>query len=196
MRFRVSPRLHRLLAICLCGLALASAALVGTGAATSHVAHADGGPTFDIRCGAERHDPSQFSGSFGGYVGPDGFGSQCNGSFSYVLTPTSAYAIWPTDEVNFKGSMPIVFVWVYIPTVNAGAVVDYDATVCPDDSPAGPCRTVQLAHTFNQNAVGGWQNIGVVLLNDFDLLAQVKLSSYAVSHFFMAEDAIGFSDQP
>lgn len=115
MRLRVSPRLPRLLAVCLCSLALASAALVGTGVATSHVAHAATAPNTAIRCGTERHDPSQFSGSFGGYVGYDSQGNYCNGSFSYVL-------------------------------------LDY-----------------------------------------LQELTQVELSSHAVSHFYMAEDAIGLA---
>lgn len=61
MRLRVSPRLPRLLAVCLCSLALASAALVGTGVATSHVAHAATAPNTAIRCGAERHDPASLA---------------------------------------------------------------------------------------------------------------------------------------
>lgn len=40
MHFRVSSRLHHLLAVCLCSLALASVALVGIATSTAHVADA------------------------------------------------------------------------------------------------------------------------------------------------------------
>lgn len=193
MRFRVSFRLPRRLTVCLCSLILVSAALVGTAASTAHVAHAATGPNTAIGCGAERHDPSQFSGSFGGYVGYDSQGNYCDGSFSYVLTPTSAFAIWPVNFVHWSNTgFLVVEVFVYIPNVNAGAVVDYDATLC-DNEGTGACQVQPLVHTFDQNAVSGWQYVGYVLLDYLQELTQVELSSHQASHFDMAEDAIGLA---
>ena len=171
--------------------AIASAAPRHSSVPASPAAYADGPVSSTIQCGAFRHNPGDFTVSdSGGYVGLNKDSNFCNGSFSYVLTPTSSFATWPANIVVDNPVTEHVDIWVYIPTINAGAIVNYAASVCTDG--LNHCGAFQDFNTnYNQNIVCGWQKIGTVDIPPFGGLSQVKMYSTSQLQFFMAEDAFG-----
>ena len=154
------------------------------------------GPDRGIQCGAQRHNPADFTvHSGGGYTGKDMYGNTCDGAFSYVLTPTSAYAVWTSYFYNNYCGTPcsdtaLFDVWAYIPNVDAGAYVNYSVT---EHDLLGGIHTWDFNDNFYQNAYSGWQNLGAVSVEPNYVLDSITIRSTSSQHLYMAEDAIGFS---
>src|SRR5262249_41790396 len=112
-------------------------------------------------------------------------GEPCDGKFSFVATPTQATAIWvwPGNRlVLSQASTPVV----YIPSQNAGAIVDYMWTDCN-----GTQQVLQQGYRQDSKNFSGWQKIG----SSFQAgtcIAQVLIRSNEVHTDFMSEDALGW----
>jgi len=192
----------------LCCTVLGGGLLLGTTAAQAAPAKAasakdvpvptipgDTGPATVWSCGGYRHDPSDFTSlSYGGDVGDyDVDGRSCDGSFSYVPTPTSSTVTWPVVVNTADPNGTEVDVWVWIPTLDASAIVNYAVTECKLETTN--CSTGYLTQGFNQDPVSGWQFVGTVYVGAGQYVSQFTLSSGDQQQNNMGESAIGITTQ-
>ena len=156
----------------------------------------DTGPASVRSCGGYRHNPGDFTSlSYGGDVGDyDVAGNYCDGSFSYVPTPTSSTVTWPVAVNTVDPNRTQVDVWAWIPTLDASASVDYAATVCKLETTT-QCVTEPISQGFNQDLVSGWQYVGGLTINAGYYVNQVTMSSGDQQQNNMGEAAIGITAQ-
>lgn len=137
----------------------------------------------EITCSATRANEKAWTESAPfGYVGPTHTGSAaCDGSFSYILSPTSLTAAFFPDK-KLPAFAKSVDVWVYIPTKNAGAMTTY--TLKFND----PSR-VNKSWTIDQNNCSYWIFFGNVRIPSGATSLTVVASSHDARRLYMAEDA-------
>jgi len=176
----ILSRFCRILLACLCGITLCTVFFTASSRAYASSTTPPSG-SFDLQCGAERHNPSNFTVHTGG--------GYC-GNFSYVLTPTSAYAIWPQGYTNNGDATIYLHVWAYIPTVDAGATVHYAALWCSTD---GQWHDLINGSSQNQNNLSYWNDVGKVGIGQDNGICGIKIYSTLSDHMYMAEDALTFT---
>lgn len=179
-------RFFQILLVCVCSIALWAMffpAAVYAQSSSSHIQEGSTSPPsgyFGLQCGGERHNPSNFTVHTGN--------SYCNGSFSYVLTPTSAYVIWPLTETNNGSENLTLHVWAYIPTVDAGATVHYAWGHCD-----GTYTDLVGGSSVNQNNLSYWSEVGHVGFQNGSGICGIKMYSSLSDDLYMAEDALTFT---
>jgi hypothetical protein len=151
--------------------------------ATPALADTKGAPPNGVlSCGALRDIPNQWT-----VVANAGW---CPGwGYSYILTSPSTvhYATWSwagTGGVlgNTDFSDPIE---VWIPSVGAGAVAEYDYQTCGSS-------TWHRIGTLNQEADSGWYSPGSVPLSTTVPVCAIREHNVGSGTWDMAEDALGF----
>jgi hypothetical protein len=187
-RTRCSPWLLS----CLLAFVAAFAALAGGGMVSPAQAATNLPSTTQFTCGGFRHPPSAFTGSSsGGFVGTDSFGNHCDGSFSYVLTPTSAYVTYDVERAYTVTTSPqSAALWAYIPTNHAGAP---QAMYTVNLYNPG-CQGTIASFTINQEQLSGWNKVGtftIPVTPSGGCLMEVRLSSNESTSWDLAEDAVG-----
>ena len=138
-----------------------------------------------ITCGGLRTGSWTVENNPYGYVGPTHTGSSCDGSFSYILTPTSAYTIFFKDTPIPAGKQN-VDAWVFIPTHLAGA---YKAKYTLTIEDTSKQSIASQSWFINQQNTNYWKLLGTVSLPNNAKYLTLTVSSTDTEVRDLAENA-------